>query len=306
MKSAMAAYLAAVHAIMKSGVSLRGNIVIAAVAGEIEKSNVDDFRGAWLDGYGSGTRYLITHGGVADMCILGEPSMLQVVRGHMGSVWVKITIRGEVTHTQFCDRVVNPIDRMIKIIQAIRNWIPDYQQRHTCFHKKPQVNLGAIQGGWPWRISRTPGYCNLYLDIRIVPGQHPLEVKEELIGLIERLKRSDPQMEVELELLVTDPATIIGEEEPVVLAVKSAHQTIFGRPPAEDFRGAVSDAAHLNRYGIPTVWYGPAGRNPPGMEEHGYGWQNIEDLIQCTHVYALAALDLCSRTKSDSWDSKKA
>ncbi len=300
MKSAMAAYLGAVHAIMKAGVSLKGNIVIAAVAGEIEKSNVDDFRGPWLDGYGSGTRYLVTHGGVADMCILGEPSELQVVRGHMGSVWVKIAIHGDVTHTQFCDRVVNPIDRMTKLIHAIREWIPDYQQRHTYLHKKPQVNLGSIQGGWPWRLSRTPGYCNLYLDVRIVPGEHPLEVKEELTGVIERVKRSDPQMEVELELLVTDPATIIGEEEPVVGALKSAHQTIFGNPPIEDFRGAVSDAAHLNRYGIPTVWYGPAGRNPPGMEKHGYGWQNIEDLIQCTRVYALAGLDLCSRTKGDS------
>jgi acetylornithine deacetylase len=298
MKSAMAAYLGAVNAIMKSGVSLKGDILVAAVAGEIEKSNVDDFRGRWLDGYGSGTRYLVLHGGVADMCIIGEPSFLEISRGNMGPVWVKISIRGDFTHTAWCDRVVNPIDRTVNLSQAIRKWIPDYQKRHMYLNTKPQVNLGAIQGGWPWRLSRTPGYCSLYLDVRIIPGQSPLDVKEELNELIRELKRSDPDMDIEMEILVTDPPTIIEEDELVVQAVKSAHNNIFGKPPKEHFDVPVADATHLNRYGIPTLTYGPAGRNPPGKEEYGYGWQNIEDLMQCTQVYALTALDICSRTRN--------
>jgi acetylornithine deacetylase/succinyl-diaminopimelate desuccinylase-like protein len=298
MKSAMAAYLGAVNAIMKAGVSLKGDILVAAVAGEIEKSNVDDFQGSWLDGYGAGTRYLILHGGVANMCILGEPSTMRIIRGSMGTVWVKISVRGDMTHTAWCDRVVNPIDRMVKVIQAIREWVPDYQSRHIYVNTKPQVNLGAIQGGWPWRLSRTPGYCHLYLDVRIIPGQSPLEVEAELTDLIRNLRKSDPEMEIEMELLVTDPATVIDEDELVVKAVKSAHQTVFEKPPEEIFHGAVSDAIHFNRYGISTLWYGPAGRTRPGIPEYGYGWQNIEDLIQCTRVYALAALDLCSRQKN--------
>jgi acetylornithine deacetylase len=297
MKSAMAAYLGAVSAIIKSGVKLKGDILIAVVCGEIEKSNVDDYRGQEYDGYGSGSRYLVLHGGVADMCIIGEPSTMHLVRGNMGTVWVKISIRGDMTHTAWCDRVANPIDRMVKIIHAIHEWIPDYQKRHIFLNTKPQVSIGAIQGGWPWRLSRTPGYCHLYLDVRIIPGQSPLEVKEELNDLLRKFRKSDPGIDIELELLVTNPPSIIDEDEIVVRSVKSAHQTVFGKAPEEYFDIPVADAQHLNRYGVPTVTYGPAGKNPPGLEEFGYGWQNIDDLMQCTKVYALTALDICSRTR---------
>lgn len=297
MKSAMAAYIAAVDAIIKSGISLKGDIIIAAVAGEIEKASVDDFKGPWLDGYGAGTRYLVTHGGIADMAIIGEPSFLEVVRGNMGSVWVKFSIRGDYSHTAWCDQVVNPIDRTYTLIQEIQKWIPDYQNRHTYLNTKPQVSFGAIQGGWPWRLTRTPGYCNLYIDVRVIPGQSLLEVKDELNDIIRKLKKYDPEMDIEMEILVSDPATVIDEAEPVFNAVKSAHTAVFGDPPKEHFDIPVSDAIHLNRYGIPTLTYGPAGKNRPGMDEFGYGWQSIEDMTQCAKVYALTALDICTRKK---------
>jgi acetylornithine deacetylase len=298
MKSAMAAYLGAVQAIMKAGVKLKGDLLIAAVAGEIEKSNADDFRGQEYDGYGAGSRYLVLHGGVADCCIIGEPTALELVRGNMGTVWVKISLRGDITHTAWCDRVVNPIERMMKVIQEIQKWIPDYQKRHMYLDTKPQVSLGAIQGGWPWRLSRTPGYCHLYVDVRIIPGQNPIEVKEELNNLLRKVRVSDPGIDIELDLLVTNPPAVIEEEELVVQSIKSAHQTVCGKPVEEHFDVPVADAQHLIRYGIPTLTYGPAGKNPPGIESFGYGWQNIEDLMQCTRVYALAALDICSRKRT--------
>jgi hypothetical protein len=40
MKSAMAAYLGAVMALQKSEIQIKGNVIIAAVSGEIEKSQL--------------------------------------------------------------------------------------------------------------------------------------------------------------------------------------------------------------------------------------------------------------------------
>ena len=120
MKSAMAAYLGAVNAIQKAKLPLKGDIIIAAVAGEIEKSRIDDFQGSWLDGYGSGSQYLVTHGGIADMAVIGEPSLLRICRGNMGSVWAKIGIRGDYVLTAMCDQVVNPIFRMTAVIESLK------------------------------------------------------------------------------------------------------------------------------------------------------------------------------------------
>jgi acetylornithine deacetylase len=297
MKSAMAAYLGAVQAIQKAQVPLKGDILVAAVAGEIEKARIDDFQGSWLDGYGLGSKHLVTHGGIADMAVIGEPSFLKISRGNMGAVWAKIGIRGDYTHTAWCDEVVNPIFRMMKVIEALQKWIPDYQGRYSYLGAKPQVNMSAIQGGWPWRLSRTPGYCYLYVDVRIIPGQHPITVKEELAGIIREQRQKDPDMDIDFEILVTDPATVIDEDEAIVASVKKAHAEVFGKPPEEYFDIPVSDAIHLNRYGVPSLTYGPAGRAYPGKAGFSYGSQNIDDLIECTKVYALTALDICSRTK---------
>jgi acetylornithine deacetylase/succinyl-diaminopimelate desuccinylase-like protein len=71
MKSALAAYAAAVRAIQNSGSRLVGNIVVAGVVGEIEKTQIDSYRGPQYRGYGHGTAYLVSHGGTADVAILG-------------------------------------------------------------------------------------------------------------------------------------------------------------------------------------------------------------------------------------------
>ena len=86
MKGALACYVEAVRAVQDAGVALAGDLVIAAVVGEIEKSQWgEEFRGAEYRGYAAGSRYLATHGGIADMCILGEPTEQRVVLGHFGS-----------------------------------------------------------------------------------------------------------------------------------------------------------------------------------------------------------------------------
>ena len=73
MKGALACYLEAVHALRDAGIRMRGDLLIAAVCGEIEKTQYGEASGAQYRGYAAGTRYLVSHGGVADMCLLGEP-----------------------------------------------------------------------------------------------------------------------------------------------------------------------------------------------------------------------------------------
>src|SRR6266511_5764946 len=72
MKGALACYVEALRALQAAGVRLKGDLLIAAVAGEIEKTQQGEAEGAEFRGYAAGSRYLVSHGGAADMCILGE------------------------------------------------------------------------------------------------------------------------------------------------------------------------------------------------------------------------------------------
>ena len=129
MKGALACYVEAVRALQDAGVRLRGDVLIAAVCGEIEKTQYGDAQGAEYRGYAAGTRYLVSHGGVADMCILGEPTEGKVVLGHFGSLWLRISTQGNFIHTAFSEgkRDQNSILRMREVLDAVLEWIPTWE-----------------------------------------------------------------------------------------------------------------------------------------------------------------------------------
>ncbi len=131
MKGALACYVEAVRALQDAGVRLAGDVLVAAVCGEIEKAQWGDAQGAEFRGYAAGSRYLVSHGGVADMCILGEPTESKVVLGHFGSLWLRISTRGNFIHTAFSEgkRDQNSILRMREVLDAVLEWIPTWEAR---------------------------------------------------------------------------------------------------------------------------------------------------------------------------------
>src|SRR5262249_16522118 len=129
MKGALACYVEALRALTDAEVRLQGDVMIAAVCGEIEKTQWGDAQGAEYRGYAAGARYLVTPGGVADMCMLGEPTESKVVLGHFGSLWLRISTQGNFIHTAFTEgkRDLNSILRMREVLDAVLEWIPTWE-----------------------------------------------------------------------------------------------------------------------------------------------------------------------------------
>ena len=173
MKGALACYVEAVRALVDAGVRLRGDVLIAAVCGEIEKTQQGDAVGAEYRGYAAGSRYLVSHGGVADMCLLGEPTEGKVVLGHFGTLWLRIRVHGDFIHTAFSEgrRDRNAILRLHEVLAAVQEWIPTWEDDPDNAYRgaKAIVNVGAIEGGFGWRVSRTPHHADLFLDVRVPP-----------------------------------------------------------------------------------------------------------------------------------------
>ncbi len=295
MKSALAAYAAAVRTLQDSGFKPRGDIVIAGVVGEIEKTQVDDYTGAKYRGYGFGTSYLVTHGGTADFAVLGEPTGLRLMVAHSGSCWFKIGLKGSLVHTGHASGVPNVIQQMSQLIDELERWIPNYQERFSYMGVKPTVNLGSIQGGWPWRASRTPAFCNLYVDVRFPPPHHPLDVKQDLAKALLRVKEKHG-ISSELELYLTDAWSEVGSDEYVCRSIGSAHRSVFRKPVAKVYFSWSSDANVLTRHGIIAVNYGPSG----GEGRETRGTMYIPNLVDCARVYSIVAKDMTSKTRSQT------
>jgi acetylornithine deacetylase/succinyl-diaminopimelate desuccinylase-like protein len=285
MKGALCCYVEAVRALQEAGVRLKGDLMIACVAGEIEKAQQGDAQGAEYRGYATGSRHLVTHGGAADFCILGEPTENKLVLAHFGALWVRLSTTGPFVHTAFSEgrRDENSIIRMRDVLDQVLEWLPSWELEMSHDGVRGIANVGAIQGGFGWRASRTPHRTDLFLDLRVPPGVPMAEARRKALAFARSLR-------VDAEVYVSAPGAEIDESSPVVAAVAEAHSEVFGSQPETDVTRWFSDASVLSRYGIPTLNYGTSS----GLPDAELG-ENLEiaGLVQTAEVYARAAMRIC-------------
>jgi len=291
MKGALVCYAHAVKALQQAEVKLKGDVIIAAVAGEIEKTQWGDFKGKEYRGYGCGTHYLVNHGVLPDMCILGEPTDMRVVLEHFGSMWVRISCTGIYVHTAFCEgrEEMNSIRRMYELMDSIMKWIANWERNASHGGKKALVNLGGIRGGHAWRASRTPEKTDLFLDVRVPPTIPMSEARRNIQQMFFELERKHPDWGLEFETYVSVPGARISEEHEMIRAIDACHEHIMGKRPDREVVTWCSDASVLSRYGIETVNYGPSS-GPRDAEGEKVA---IKTLVDITKIYALTAAELC-------------
>jgi acetylornithine deacetylase/succinyl-diaminopimelate desuccinylase-like protein len=297
-----------VKALQRAGVELAGDILISGVVGETEKAPVDQYKGAEFRGGKAGSRYMVTHGVTADYAIIGEPTGMRLQIGETGYAFVKITVYGKSQHTWCKEFGIDPIEKMTRVISALKAWEPVCQARHAHPFMEARVGIGAIQGGYPYKPSKCPApFCNLYVDVRMVPGQSFIETRREIEALLDQLKGEDPDLRTEVDFYLMGNGYELKREDEVVLAMERAHRGVFGEAIAyaAPSRYAVSsDAGPMFEYGIKGLTYGPGGVSAGGTftvydpSQQQSEVLNIQNLTKAAGVYALAALDLCGSKPS--------
>jgi acetylornithine deacetylase/succinyl-diaminopimelate desuccinylase-like protein len=305
MKAAFPCYIEALAALQRAGVRLRGDLIISGVVGEIEKAQIGRFQGKNYRGAGVGARYMMDHGVMADMCIIGEPTGLQLQIGNAGLLWARVTIDGKATKFVLA---------AAKVAQAIQDWEKEYQRKHPHKFMLPTVQIGAIEGGNPFKPGTRPT-TDVFVIVKMLPGAVPLAIKRDIEEVCEKMRKRDSDiLDIRVELYLTTPGYEISKSEYVVKAMERAHKMVFNQPVpyAKPIRyGITSDGSRIAAYGVPAITYGPGfGTHlvDPTETKAGAEWDSptgirrgvgIENMVNCTKVYALAALDICNRNKDE-------
>lgn len=303
-KGPMATWLIAAKAMRDAGVQLKGDLVLTAVVGEIGLEPVDEFQPPAYVAKEAGTRYAITHGAVADFAVVSEGTDFGIAGVEAGKAYFKITVFGNdlTIYTPYIERTgaietaPSAIARMSKMVQAIETWSLEYQKRetYTCAGGTvvPKVNIGAIRGGVPYKITKTVQQCAIYVDVRITPKQDPMDVRDELRGLMR-----DAGLQGEVELFVYRPAFEANEEKaaPLRQALTRAHRSVIGGDPSDAPVPTSSmwrDNNCYNEMRIPCFAYGP------GASVGGGSFRMpIQNLINGSKLYIHTALDLCNQNR---------
>lgn len=121
----MAAFMIAAKAIKESGITVKGDIIMTMVVGEIGMGPVDEFQGPKYIGKGLGSRHAVTHGVTGDYALVAETTGFGVTWVEAGAAYFKVTLAGKSLYTPKLPKRgeakdnPNPIIKMIPVIQAI-------------------------------------------------------------------------------------------------------------------------------------------------------------------------------------------
>jgi acetylornithine deacetylase/succinyl-diaminopimelate desuccinylase-like protein len=196
----------------------------------------------------AGSRALVAAGFKADLAIVGEPTRLQVVTAHKGSLWLQLETRGKAAHGATPQLGQNAVHEMARVVEVLETgYAARLRRRRHPLLGAATVNVGTICGGTQPNI--VPDGCAITIDRRTLPGETEAGVQREIAALL-RAKRLSAKISSK-KLAPAFPLETNPKLSLVRQFLRSAGQT---RPAGVDF---FCDAAVLSRGGVPSVVFGP-------------------------------------------------
>lgn len=302
-KGPMAAFLIAAKAIRDSGVSLKGDLWVSAVAGEISREPIDEWQGTAYLSKDLGARFMVTHGVVGDFALVAEGTGFGIVGVEPGKAHFKVTVLTDTPryYTPYLPRPTgmadspNAIVRTAAVIEAFERWAYEYQQRNTYRGPTgtivPKASVNAIRSGYPFNLTSAPQLCSFYVDTRILPGANPMDLRAELLGLL-----AGVGVEGTVELFLYRPGFEARGAERLIETILRCHDEVFDRPPATVSDAVTSmwrDTNAFNELGIPAISYAP--RSESHATKKAF---KVKDLTDAALVYARIAMDLCNQDRA--------
>jgi putative selenium metabolism hydrolase len=226
-----------------------------------------------------------------DFVVIGEPTKMQVYRGHKGRVEMQVLARGKSAHAASNFLGDNAIYKLLPVIDALSKLEPELGDDPFLGHGRITVTDMHVKTP---SINAVPNEALIYIDRRITFGEEPQAVLEHVKRVVGDHK------DIESTILVYDtpsytgfvfpldkiyPAWALPENDPYVQAGVQAGQLLWGEPlPTGKWDFSTNGTYWCGKAGIPSIGYGP------GNEIHAHTVLDqvpLDDVVKATEWYAL-------------------
>jgi len=196
----------------------------------------------------AGSRALAASGFKADLAIVGEPTRLQAITAHKGSLWLELETRGKAAHGATPQLGENAIHEMARIVELLEtDYAAQLRKRKHKLLGAATVSVGTISGGAQPNI--VPDICKISIDRRTLPGETDVKVEREIAVLLRAKKLAAKISSAKLA-----PALPLETNHKLPLVQKFLQSIGQSKPLGVHF---FCDAAVLSAGGIPSVVFGP-------------------------------------------------
>jgi len=273
MKGGAACVLAAVEALVESGVALGGRLLVSATTDE--------------ENWSRGAHALIKTGLLAgcQSCLIPEPSFPATLTvGARGRHVFCLTLRGQTSHAAY-DEGINAATDAAKVVVNLERIDLGFDQRFGI--RGSLCVIGFHSGG---TLILVPEEAQVVIDRHILPGQSVEEAASQIKALVR-----DMGITCAFELTWDERPTpapapyLVQPDSPLVQSIRRNLEREIGRPVQLVLQRSVADTNHFAVHGgVPTLVCGPQGGNTCRANEY----VEIDSLLPVTRAYVQTVMDL--------------
>jgi acetylornithine deacetylase len=279
MKAGMAIGIAAATALKRSGLPLRGRLIVQSVVGE-------------EDG-GIGTFAMAQRGYRATAAYVLEPTRLRLIPAQAGALTFRLRIQGRAAHASVRYDGISAIEKYQLVEARLRQLERSLnQQPHPLFRHYPiayALSIGRLRAG-SWSAT-VPDQLECEGRLGVPIGMASSEARRQFAAAIADAAQRDPWLAEhpplvewfggQFDAVEVDPAL------PAFAALREAHADEFGVSPELDGAPYGSDMRLLvHEAETPAVLYGPGDiRQAHATDE----WIAVDEIVQAARVVTAAA-----------------
>jgi acetylornithine deacetylase len=229
-------------------------------------------------------------------CIIGEPTLMQVVVANKGAAIYRCRVRGHSVHSSLRDQGVSAVEigaEVVAFLNALQRRLNE-AERHDGFEfPHTSVHAGMIHGGTAHNI--TAKDCEITFEVRALPGVSAASIVQRVRDhcareLVPRMRAVSPECGIEIDEVLDAPG--LDERGNAELARRLMPLCNCHAPGRVSFG---TEAGMLQEIGVPTVVCGPGeirvAHQPDEYVEIGQLARCGEFLDALTERLARGALD---------------
>ncbi|MDQ2786825.1 MAG: M20/M25/M40 family metallo-hydrolase, partial [Chloroflexota bacterium] len=210
MKSGVAAILDAARTIAATG-ALDGDLILGLVADE-------EYASIGVEQFVVKLRERSLHPAAG---IVTEPTNLAIVHAHKGFTWGRIETIGRGAHGSAYDRGIDAIALMGRVIARLEAFDRTELPRRT--HPllgRASVHCALISGGV--ELSTYPDRCTLEIERRMLPGETPAAVHDEIEAMLADLRTASSDFTATYTQFFARSPLEVPEDAPIIRAIDAA------------------------------------------------------------------------------------
>jgi acetylornithine deacetylase len=222
----------------------------------------------------------------ADLAIVAEPTLLNLVHCHKGVFRFKIRTKGVACHSSTPHLGQNAIHRMGDVLAILRNYAGMLSgSAPDPILGPPTLSVGRIDGGQS--VNVVPDWCEIEVDRRLIPGEDAATALDTVKQIVSKLFDEPDCVEVSQPWVHMPP--LVSQATYWIEPVSNAIQRATGRRPEAIGVPFGTDAGPLSEQGTPCLVFGPGDIAQAHTKDE---WIALEQVDLAARAYFQIAIEL--------------